>query len=64
MAPLESLVAEMPQSPRRVCEGSNPGIIPIVVYKRPMSLRIIEGDRAFEIFSGAKELAHPIRGYL
>jgi len=49
MAPLESLVAEMPQSPRRECEGSNPGIIPIVVYKRPMSLRIIEGERLRDI---------------
>src|SRR6516165_7342702 len=53
MAPLESLVAvaEMPQSPGRVCEGSDPGIIPIAIYERPMALGIIQGNRAFEILS-------------
>src|SRR5262245_40102 len=27
-----------------------------------MALRIVEGDRAFEVLPGGKELTHPIRG--
>src|SRR5258708_30106245 len=65
IAPPESLVriAELPQSPCGDRQANYPGISPgIAEGQRPMARRFIEGDRAFEMFSGAKELAHKVQG--
>jgi hypothetical protein len=66
LAPFESLVrvAELPQSPGRVCESNHPGLSSgIVEQERPMALRIIDGDRVFQMFPDRNELAHPVRDH-
>src|SRR5438105_2781490 len=55
VAPLESLVriAKVPQSRGREGQATYPGVSPAITQdERPMALRIIEGDRVFEIFPG------------
>src|SRR5271170_7117124 len=58
VVPFQGLVrvAEMPQSPRYAAQR-----IEILKAERPMTVRVVDGDRDFFMFARAEELAQAVR---